>query len=171
MFSVVVSFVILLLLLSLIFFCSFLTFHNRYALRGLLTRLEGSSPASSFNRIFLDCNLTAANPRGGETANGISGVGRMPPPVGNALETARLLTLKIPPPISLGVVKEGSTTGADDEDGAWELQRKLVASEFGEGGRSLDSLMEELIKVGRLLFAAGRAVRFIVMGSVSTNMK
>ena len=63
----------------------------------------------------------------------------MPPPVENALETARLLTLVESWSPSLGP--------ADTESEEWELQQSLLETEYGGSDRSVKSLMEELISV------------------------
>lgn len=65
----------------------------------------------------------------------------MPPPVGNALETARLLTV------------EGSFGEGAGDDGAWELQRGLLMAEYGEGERGMDILLNNLIAVRRPRYA------------------
>lgn len=68
----------------------------------------------------------------------------MPPPAGNALETASLLTLQgSPPPLGAGAGRGGLGV----EDGAWELQRKLLMAEYGEGERGVIGLLEKLIVV------------------------
>ncbi|CAM9609889.1 unnamed protein product [Laminaria digitata] len=108
---------------------------RRYALRGLLARLEESGQAT--NRFSLD---GPSNTWGGDGG----GVARMPPPAGNALETASLLTLQgSPPPLGAGVGRGGLGL----EDGAWELQRKLLMAEYGEGERGVIGLLEKLIVI------------------------
>lgn len=114
---------------------------RRYALRGLLARLEESGQAT--NRFSLDGPST---PWGGDGG----GVGRMPPPAGNALETASLLTLQRSPPSGDAGGGRGGGAGRGGlgvEDGAWELQRKLLMTEYGEGERGVVGLLEKLIAV------------------------
>lgn len=75
----------------------------------------------------------------------------MPPPAGNALETASLLTLQgSPAPDGGGGGGRGGDAGHGGlgmEDGAWELQRKLLMTEYGEGERGVVGLLEKLIAV------------------------
>ena len=113
---------------------------RRYALRGLLARLEESGQAT--NRFSLD---GPSNTWGGDGG----GVTRMPPPAGNALETASLLTLQGSPPPDAGGGRGGGAGrgGLGVEDGAWELQRQLLMTEYGEGERGVVGLLEKLIAV------------------------
>ncbi|CAN0134274.1 unnamed protein product [Ascophyllum nodosum] len=108
---------------------------RRYALRGLLSRLEASGPPLSLP--FLLASFSSMGDCEKEKSQG--GAGRMPPPVENALETARLLTLVESWSPSLGP--------ADTESEEWELQQSLLETEYGGSDRSVKSLMEELISI------------------------
>ncbi|CAM9416364.1 unnamed protein product [Scytosiphon promiscuus] len=126
---------------------------RRYALRGLLARLEDSSGHSAAtDRFFLEGGPTNPASPGNDGDGG--GVGRMPPPQGNAVETARLLMLEQEqeePPLEFGGgAGRGRSGGAGvggGDDGAWELQEGLLMSEFGEGERGVVDLMEKLIAI------------------------
>ncbi|CAN0072560.1 unnamed protein product [Ectocarpus sp. 12 AP-2014] len=109
---------------------------RRYALRGLLSRLEEQSGT---DRFLLEGPAKPA--WGNGDGNDGGGVGRMPPPVGNALETARLLTLEQPQQ------QQPAWSSVGGDDGGWELQKSLLVSEFGEEERGFVDLMEKLIAI------------------------
>lgn len=108
----------------------------RYALRGLLARLEAGLPADL---------MTAGSSGDPVRCEG----GRMAPPSDNAVDIARLLTLRSECSPSL----EGGT-GAEEGDGDgggedWEFQRSLLMAEFDEGDRELGTLLSLLVSVSR----------------------
>lgn len=95
-----------------------------------------------------------SNPWGnGDGSDVGGGVGRMPPPGCNALETVRLLTLKEQQRRGLSVSTGAATPGsggpgsAGRDDDGWEFQKSLLLSEYGEGERGVVDLMEKLITV------------------------
>lgn len=77
------------------------------------------------------------------------GGGRMSPPTASVMETAKLLTLSDHGPASRR--SSGGGGGAQgvlrDDDGAWDLQKALLMSDFQPEDRNLDSLMRRLVEV------------------------
>lgn len=106
----------------------------RYALRGLLARLEAD----------LSADLMTAGSLGDPVRR--EG-GRLAPPSDNAVDIARLLTSRSGCSPDL----EGSTgTGEGDGGGEdWEFQRSFLMAEFDEGDREPGALLSLLISVSR----------------------
>ncbi len=145
--------------------------HHRYALRGLLVRLDQESGHPNTDRFSLDGGPSDpwgnSNGGGGGGSGDVgAGVGRMPPPAGNALETAGLLALERQGSSPTARGADGGATaadagasaaaghgpgglegGGDDGDDEWELQKSLLLSEYREGERGMVVLMENLIAV------------------------
>lgn len=69
----------------------------------------------------------------------------MPPPAGNALETSRLLALES----SASFGRTADVRGGAEDDGAWELQRRLLLAEYGEEERDVSHLLVKLVAVRR----------------------
>ncbi|CAM9705930.1 unnamed protein product [Discosporangium mesarthrocarpum] len=117
---------------------------RRYALRGLLARLEAG--------IRVDLPGDGNNSKGHPSKSLLGGVGgRMPPPVANGPILTDLLTRP-----SLGSSRLEAGRGGDKivaaaeveaAAEAWELQRSLLVEEFGGGKMEVEQLMKELIQI------------------------
>lgn len=122
---------------------------RRYALRGLLARLDAGLPVHGFPLVGdqrqhdKDSNVkdSLSNGSTASAASATATPARMSPPSASVLETARLLTLSDPQ--SSGF----NSNEARDDGGSWGFQKFILVSEFEQGERSLDSLMGRLITV------------------------
>lgn len=105
----------------------------RYALRGLLARLEAGLPA--------DVNEKEI-PADGEGVNGTGG--RLSPPSRSPSDIAQLLTLSLGNQSS---TETGALVAGDDE--TWGFQKSLLLAEYVEEDRGLNTLLEKLIAVSQ----------------------